>query len=126
MSLYIIIQQYLERIKNNWINFDYPGANEHDRNVLVERCIGLCMYIARTVIFQSNMYLYSRAFHYASMILNFSVHQTVEGFKKSPYHVIFIRGIPFNDLAPFGIYGYVQAKDTDRETRGDINYMVMS
>jgi len=36
------------------------------------------------------------------------------------------RGIPFNDLVQFGIYGYVQAKDTDRQTRGDINYMVMS
>ena len=116
-------RKLLGKNKNIWINFDYPEADEHDRNGLVERYIGLCKYIARTVMFQSNMYLYALAFHYASMILNFSVHQTVEGFKKSPYHIMFNRSVPFKYLVPFGIYGYIQAKDTDRKTRGDTNYM---
>jgi len=29
----------------------------------------------------------------------------------------------FKDLVPFGIYGYIQASDTDRQTRHDIAYM---
>ena len=40
-----------------------------------------------TVMSPSNMYLYTLAFSYANMILNFSMHKTVEGFRKSSYRV---------------------------------------
>ena len=44
------------------ITFNHPDSEAQDRNGKVERYIGLCKQIARSVMMQSDLYLYTLAF----------------------------------------------------------------